>query len=156
MTIDAPQVSRHDPRISAWRTFLETHARVVRELEQELQAEADLPLTHYDVLVQLSGADARRLRMSELADRLLLSRSGVTRLVDRLVADGLVERVSCDSDRRGAWASLTDAGYQRLRSAAPVHLRGVAAHFLDRLTPDELRQLDGLLRRVVEGAVPKR
>lgn len=156
MTTDAPQVPRHDPRISAWRTFLEAHARVVRELERELQAEADLPLTHYDVLFQLSRADERRLRMSELADRLLLSRSGVTRLVDRLVADGLVERVSCDSDRRGAWASLTDAGYRRLRAAAPIHLRGVAAHFLDRLSADELDELDRLLRRVTDGAAPHR
>jgi DNA-binding MarR family transcriptional regulator len=150
MTIPSPQVSRHDVRLSAWRTFLEAHARLIRELEQELQAEADLPLTHYDVLVQLAGADARRLRMSELADRLLLSRSGVTRLVDRLVADGLVERVSCDSDRRGAWAALTDAGYERLRAAAPIHLRGVAAHFLDRLSAEELGELERLLRRVVD------
>lgn len=152
MTNLAPQVSVDDTRLSAWRTFLEAHARVVRDLEQELQAAADLPLTHYDVLVQLAAADARRLRMSELADRLLLSRSGVTRLVDRLVADGLVERVSCDSDRRGAWASLTHAGHERLRSAAPVHLRGVAEHFLDRLTRDELGQLERLLRRVVDVA----
>lgn len=152
MTISTPQVSRHDVRLSAWRTFLEAHARVVRQLEQELQAEADLPLTHYDVLVQLSGADGRRLRMSDLADRLLLSRSGVTRLVDRLVADGLVERVSCDSDRRGAWAALTDAGYERLRAAAPIHLRGVAAHFLDRLGAEELVELERLLRRVADGA----
>lgn len=152
MTNPTQQVSRQDTRLQAWRTFLEAHARVVRQLEQELEAAVDLPLTHYDVLVQLAAADARRLRMSELADRLLLSRSGVTRLVDRLVDDGLVERVSCDSDRRGAWAALTDAGHERLRSAAPVHLRGVAEHFLDRLTRDELGQLDRLLRRVVHAA----
>lgn len=152
MTNPTQQVSRQDTRLQAWRTFLEAHARVVRQLEQELEAAVDLPLTHYDVLVQLAAADVRRLRMSELADRLLLSRSGVTRLVDRLVDDGLVERVSCDSDRRGAWASLTDAGHERLRSAAPVHLRGVAEHFLDRLTRDELGQLDRLLRRVVDAA----
>lgn len=152
MTNPTQQVSRQDTRLQAWRTFLEAHARVVRQLEQELEAAVDLPLTHYDVLVQLAAADARRLRMSELADRLLLSRSGVTRLVDRLVDDGLVERVSCDSDRRGAWAALTDAGHERLSAAAPVHLRGVAEHFLDRLTRDELGQLDRLLRRVVHAA----
>ena len=108
-------ITRHDPRLDAWSTFLRAHAKVVRALESELQAEQDLALTDYDVLIQLSAADDRRLRMSDLADRLLLSRSGATRLVDRLVADGLVERVVCDSDRRGQWASLTDAGYRRLR-----------------------------------------
>lgn len=142
-------ISRHDPRLAAWGAFLRAHAQVVRELERELQDEQRLALTDYDVLVQLSAADDRRLRMSELADRLLLSRSGATRLVDRLVADGLVERVSCDSDRRGQWASLTDAGYERLRGASPTHLRGVAAHFLDRLSPDELASLGNILDRIL-------
>jgi DNA-binding MarR family transcriptional regulator len=141
-------MTRHDPRLAAWRTFLRAHARVVRALESELQAEQDLALTDYDVLVQLSAADDRRLRMSELADRLLLSRSGATRLVDRLVAEGLVERVMCDSDRRGQWASLTDAGYRRLRAASPAHLRGVAEHFLDRLDADELVKLEAMLEKV--------
>ena len=118
---------------------------MVRELERELQAEQNLALTDYDVLVQLAAADERRLRMSELADRLLLSRSGATRLVDRLVAEGLVERVICESDRRGQWASLTDAGQDRLRRAAPTHLRGVAAHFLDRLSADDLAALERML-----------
>ena len=147
MQTQAP--SRSDPRLGAWRAFLRAHARVVRELERELQAEQGLALTDYDVLVQLAGADGRRLRMSELADRLLLSRSGVTRLVDRLVSAGLVERLVCDDDRRGQWASLTDAGLQRLRGASPTHLRGVARHFLDRLSPDELAGIERALGRVV-------
>ena len=142
-------MNRHDPRLAAWRTFLRAHAKVVRELEHELQADQGMALTDYDVLVQLSLADERRLRMSELADRLLLSRSGVTRLVDRLVADGLVERVMCESDRRGQWASLTDAGRERLRRASPTHLDGVARHFLDRFDPDELPALERMLERVV-------
>src|SRR6186713_3201088 len=129
---------RDDPRIGAWRAFLRAHAQVVRRLERELQDEAGMALTDYDVLVQLARSDQRRLRMSELADRLLLSRSGVTRLVDRLVADGLVVRVD---DRRGQWAALTDAGLRRLREATPTHLRGVATHFLDRLSADELARL---------------
>ena len=108
-----------------------------------------MALTDYDVLVQLSLADERRLRMSELADRLLLSRSGATRLVDRLVADGLVERVVCESDRRGQWASLTGAGHERLRQASPTHLAGVARHFLDRFDADELPALERMLERVV-------
>ena len=143
------QSSRHDPRLGAWRAFLRALARLVRDLERELQAEQGMALTDYDVLVQLSAADERRLRMSELADQLLLSRSGVTRLVDRLVAEGLVERVTCESDRRGQWASLTDSGYERLRRASPTHLRGVAEHFLDRLPPDDLAALERMLGRVV-------
>lgn len=146
------QISRHDPRLRAWRAFLQSHARVVRELERELQDEQQMALVDYDVLVQLSAAEDRRLRMSELADRLLLSRSGATRLVDRLVADGLVERVVCDSDRRGQWASLTDAGRERLRTATPTHLRGVAAHFLDRLSPDDLDALARMLGPVASGS----
>ncbi len=145
------QITRSDPRLTAWSTFLRAHARVVRELERELQAEQDMALTDYDVLVQLANAEERRLRMSDLADRLLLSRSGVTRLVDRLEAGGLVERVTCDTDRRGQWASLTDAGYARLRTASPTHLRGIAAHFLDRLSRQELAQLEQTLTRLADG-----
>lgn len=149
--LDEPMtsISRHDPRLGAWRAFLRAHARVVRELERELQQAQDLALVDYDVLVQLSAAEDRRLRMSELAERLLLSRSGATRLIDRLVADGLVERVTCESDRRGQWASLTDAGYERLRRASPTHLRGVAAHFLDRLSDDELAALEQMVTRLL-------
>ena len=143
-------ISPHDPRLATWRVFLRAHARVVRALERELADDQDLALTDYDVLVQLAAADGRRLRMSELADRLLLSRSGATRLIDRLVADGLVERVSCESDRRGQWASLTDAGYQRLRRASPTHLRGIARHFLDRLSPEEVATLEPMLTRLAE------
>ena len=141
---------RDDPRIGAWRAFLRAHAHVVRRLERELAEEQGLALTDYDVLVQLAGADQRRLRMSELADRLLLSRSGATRLVDRLVADGLVERVTCDDDRRGQWAALTDGGRRRLRDAAPTHLRGVSEHFLDRLSADELASLERMLEPIAE------
>jgi DNA-binding MarR family transcriptional regulator len=144
------QITSRDSRLAAWSTFLQAHARVVRELERELQADQDLALGDYDVLVQLAAADERRLRMSELADRLVLSRSGVTRLVDRLVADGLVERVMCESDRRGQWAALTDAGHARLRRASPTHLRGVATHFLDRLSPDDLTALERMLAGVLE------
>ena len=141
---------RDDPRLGAWRAFLRAHAQVVRRLERDLAAEQDMALTDYDVLVQLAGSDQRRLRMSELADRLLLSRSGVTRLVDRLVMDGLVERVTCDDDRRGQWAALTDTGLARLRAAAPTHLRGVSRHFLDRLSSDELASLQRMLEPIAE------
>jgi DNA-binding MarR family transcriptional regulator len=141
-------ISPHDPRLAAWAAFLRAHARIVRRLEAELQAEQDLALTDYDVLVQLAQAGDRRLRMSELADRLMLSRSGATRLVDRLVAAGLVERVTCDDDRRGQWASLTDAGHERLRRASPTHLRGVGEHFIDRISADELQGLGRIFTRL--------
>lgn len=148
MATAPPTITRHDPRLAAWRSFLRGHARVVSELERELQAEHGMALTDYDVLVQLAATDGRRLRMSELADRLLLSRSGATRLIDRLVATGLVERVMCDTDRRGQWASLTESGVGRLRTASPTHLRGVAQHFLDRFSGDELALLERLLARL--------
>ena len=144
------QLSSHDPRLSAWRSFLRAHAQVVRELERELQSEQKLALSDYDVLVQLGSAPGHRLRMSELADRLLLSRSGATRLIDRLVTDGLVARASCETDRRGQWAELTDAGYRRLRAASPTHLRGVATHFLDRLSSEDLSGLERMLGGVLE------
>ena len=143
---------RHDPRLSAWRTFLLAHARVVRELERELIAEQQLALTDFEVLLQLAAAEDRRLRMSELAERLVLSRSGATRLVDRLVAEGLVERVTCESDRRGQWASLTGSGRARLRRASPTHLRGVAEHFLDRLSTEDLAALEYMLGQVISEA----
>lgn len=147
----AATITRHDTRLAAWRAFLLTHARVIRDLERELQAEQGMALTDYDVLVQLSVAEDRRLRMSELADRLVLSRSGATRLVDRLSAEGLVERVTCESDRRGQWAALTEAGVDRLRSASPTHLRGVQQYFLDRLSADDLASLERMLTGVLAG-----
>ena len=144
------QITSHDPRLAAWRSFLRAHARVVRELERELRREQNLALTDYDVLLQLASAEEHRLRMSDLAGQLLLSRSGATRLIDRLVTEGLVERVICESDRRGQWAALTDAGYRRLRAAAPTHLRGVSTHFLDRLAPDDLASLERMLGDVLQ------
>jgi len=144
-----PVPSPRDSRLEAWRAFLHAHAVVRRHLERELQAEQSMGLPEYEVLLILAYADQRRLRMSELADFLTLSRSGATRLVDRLEADRLVERVSCESDRRGQWAHITDAGYERLRQASPTHLRGIAEHFLDRIPVDEL----GRLQRILDGLV---
>ena len=135
--------------LTAWRTFLRAHSTVVRALEAELLAEHDLPLASYDVLVQLSEAPDRRLRMTELADRVLLSRSGLTRLADRLEREGLLTREPCPSDARGTLAVLTDAGLARLRKAWPTHLRGVEQHVTGRLTPDEIGQLADLLGKLV-------
>lgn len=150
MTKQAPALNIRDPRLAAWRSFLRAHATLMRTLEAELSREEDLALTDYDVLYQLAVAPESRLRMSELADALLLSRSGATRLVDRLVAGELVERVTCDTDRRGQWASLTAAGRERLRRATPTHLRGVAEHFLDRIGPEDLVALERMLEPLAE------
>jgi DNA-binding MarR family transcriptional regulator len=147
---DAKTLKADDPRLAAWGAFLRAHARITRHLEQELQFEQELSLADYDVLYQLAVADDRRLRMSDLADRLLLSRSGATRLVDRLTRSGLVGRASCATDRRGLWAYLTDAGAERLRSATPTHLRGVAMHFIEPIPGPELEQLRRTLERVAE------
>jgi DNA-binding MarR family transcriptional regulator len=143
--------SPDDPRLRAWIAFLQAHAVVTRRLEAELRAERGLCLAEYDALVQLAIADDRRLRMSELADRVVLSRSGVSRLVDRLAAGGLVARRACPTDARGSWAELTPAGLDRLRDAAPVHLRGVEAHFLSPISEADREGLVRALEAVVRG-----
>jgi DNA-binding MarR family transcriptional regulator len=142
--------------LATWRTFLRAHATVTRRLEAELVAEHELPLASYDVLVQLSEAPQRRLRMTELADRVLLSRSGLTRLADRLERDGFIAREACPSDARGTLAALTDAGLAKLESAWPTHRRGVAEHVTGRLTADEVAQLGRLLGKLVgDGPLPE-
>ena len=136
--------------LGVWRTFLRAHAQLVRRLEADLVAEHDLPLASYDVLVQLVEAPGRRLRMTELADRVLISRSGLTRLVDRLAREGLVRREACDTDARGLFTVLTEAGYERLRSASRTHLRGIEEYAVGRFTPNELRQLGDLLNLMLQ------
>ena len=143
--------SPDDPRLRAWVAFLQAYAVVTRRLETELQAERGLSLADYDALVQLAIADRRRLRMSELADRVVLSRSGVSRLVDRLEGDGLVARRACPTDARGSWAELTPAGLDRLRHAAPVHLRGVDVHFLSPIAEEDREGLVRALEAIVRG-----
>jgi len=135
----------------AWRRFLLAHALVTRRLENDLVAERSLPLASYDVLVQLVEAPERRLRMSELAERVLLSRSGLTRLVDRLEREGLVRREVCEDDARGLFTVLTTAGFDRLKGASPVHLRGVSDYAVGRLDEDEAAALAELLGRFLDG-----
>jgi DNA-binding MarR family transcriptional regulator len=137
-------------QLASWRAFLRAHAHLSRVLEAELLADQRLSLASYDVLVQLAEAPQRRLRMTELAAAVLLSRSGVTRLVDRLERAGLVARCRVAGDGRGVAAELTAAGLDRLRNAAPTHLAGVARHFVDRLDPDELSAMGRISRRLVE------
>jgi DNA-binding MarR family transcriptional regulator len=131
--------------------FLRAHHSLVAELDDELRREHDLPLTSFDVLVQLDRAPDRQLRMSELADAVLLSRSGLTRLVERLEAKGLLERRECTEDARGAYAVLTDQGRARLDEARGTHIAGVRERFLARFDDRELRRLGDLWQRVLPG-----
>lgn len=135
-------------QLLAWRLFLRAHASVSRRLEQDLLAEHQLPLAWYDVLVQLSESPDQRVRMTDLAERVLLSRSGLTRLIDRMATAGLVERQSCPSDARGTFTALTPDGFARLRSAASVHLRGIHEYMVDQFTNEELATLATLLGRL--------
>jgi len=140
-----------DASLRAWRLFLETHAHVIRHLEDELRRTTELPLTWYDVLVQLSEAPDHRLRMQELARRVLLSKSGLTRLVDRLCAAGYVSREPDPEDGRGMLAVMTLEGRAALRNSAPVHLRGVEERFTSQLTDEERAALIGAFSRILEG-----
>jgi DNA-binding MarR family transcriptional regulator len=137
--------------IGAWRALLQAHAGLVKMLDSELEQTHGLALSSYEVLVRLDSAPQRRLRMCELAQSILLSRSGVTRLVDRLERDGLVAREECPHDARGAFAVLTDAGEERLRTARPTHIEGVRRHFLSHYAPAELEALRDLLGRLAGG-----
>ncbi len=145
MTAPAPAVSADDWRLDAWRSFLRTHTHLVRQLEQQLQAHGKIAIASYDVLVQLAEAPDNRLRMSELAEAVLLSRSGLTRLVDRLQKDGLVQREPDPADARGMYTVLTAKGRDTLRDASRVHLAGVSELVLARLSEPELRQLQALM-----------
>lgn len=140
-------------QLAAWKVFLMAHAVITRALERQLIETHRLPLAEYDVLVQLSEADGGALRMSQLADRVLLSRSGLTRLVERLERNGLVERIDCSSDARGSFAVVTDRGKQRLREAAPAHLESVKALFADPLTDEQVEGLRQALEQLT-AAVP--
>jgi DNA-binding MarR family transcriptional regulator len=141
-------------RMAAWRGFIRANAHVLQHLARELQDEERIPLTWYDVLVQLSEAEGRRLRMQELADRVLLSQSGLTRLIDRLEEAALVERVRCSEDGRGLFAQLTPEGLETLRRTYPTHLRGVRTWFTDLLSDEEARVLAKALTRIADNARP--
>jgi DNA-binding MarR family transcriptional regulator len=138
--------------LGAWRGLLRVHSALVKALDAELLADHDLPLTSYEVLINLQAAPDRRRRMAELAEGVLLSRSGMTRLVDRLEREGLLERATCSSDGRGCYAKLTDEGAAVLAEARPTHLAGVRERFLRHFSEDELTQLATYWERVKPGA----
>jgi DNA-binding MarR family transcriptional regulator len=138
--------------LGAWRGLLRVQSALVKALDAELLAGHDLPLTSYEVLINLQAAPDRRRRMAELADGVLLSRSGMTRLVDRLEREGLLERDPCVSDGRGTFAVLTDKGEALLSQARRTHLDGVRERFLRHFSEGELEHLAGFWNRVLPGA----
>ena len=133
--------------LAAWRSLLQAHATLIRQLELDLEAETGLALADFDVLAQLALAGGE-LRMTELAAKALISRSGMTRRVARLVDDGLVRRANVDTDARGVVVALTDAGLARLTETAPIHARGIAKLFVARLDDEELALLERALDKV--------
>jgi DNA-binding MarR family transcriptional regulator len=138
--------------LAAWRGLLRVHSALVKTLDAELLDAHDLPLSSYEVLINLQAAPGRRRRMAELADSVLLSRSGMPRLVDRLEREGLLERDTCSADGRGTFAVLTDKGDELLARARATHLDGVRDRFLRHFTPEELEQLAGYWERVFPGS----
>jgi DNA-binding MarR family transcriptional regulator len=134
---------------SAWGALLQVHAAVVPVLDQTLMTEVGMPLRFYDVLLEVASAPDRKLRMSDLADRVVLSRTRVSRLVDEMVATGLLIREQNPQDGRSAYAALTDLGLQRYRQAAPIYLSGIETHFAKSLGSAELKQLVAILQRVL-------
>ena len=136
----------------AWGALLKVHAALVPTLDRLLRDRAGLPLSSYDVLLELQAAPKRRLTMTELGERVVLSRTRVSRVVDELARDGLVRRDPHPQDARSAFAVLTDEGYRRFRQAAPLYLAGIEHEFAAGLSDRELRQLSVVLGRVGQRA----
>jgi DNA-binding MarR family transcriptional regulator len=139
--------------LEAWRSYLQSHASIVRVLDAELVVEHGMTTRDYEVLLYLAQAPDRRLPMSALAESTMLTRSGITRLVDGLVAGGLIERVACPKDARVSYAQLTDPGHEQLRSAGCSHVRSIRRLFLEHFSAEELELLASLLSRL-PGAHP--
>ena len=141
-----------EAEMEAWQAFLRASIRLMERLDTELGGHG-VSLADYEILVHLSGETTGELRMTELAARTLVSRSGLTRRLDRLVDAGLVERRSCPTDRRGVYAVLTPAGRTRLEQAAPTHVEGVRRHFLSQVQGQDLQTFTETLNAIVESSV---
>src|SRR5829696_6222509 len=135
--------------LGAWRGLLRVHASMLKALDAELEAAHGLPLTSYEVLIQLADAPEHRMRMCDLADSVLLSRSGMSRLVDRLERNGLICRAACSNDARGAFACITSKGLELIAEARPTHLAGIRRRFLAHLSEEERDQLGTLWARLL-------
>lgn len=139
-------------RDEAWPLFLRTYARLIELLESELQEKAGLPLTWFEVLLQLEDAEAGRRPMRDLADSLLLSKSGITRLIDRMSDAGLIERTACEEDRRVVYASITGKGREEYKKAAPAAFRGIEENFSGVMSSSELMAFRTTLEKLLSNA----
>lgn len=134
--------------LEAWRSYLKSHASILRMLDAELIAEHGITARDYEVLLHLAQAPKRKLPMSALAERTMLTRSGITRLIDGLVEAGWIERLACTDDARVSYASLTEAGCEKLRQAGCAHVASVRRLFLEHFTAEEIETLASLLGRL--------
>jgi DNA-binding MarR family transcriptional regulator len=159
VTSDQPQVATGQctaqesailagPALEAWRSYLQSHAAILRELDAEMTAAHGMTARDYEVLLYLAQAEDRKLPMSALAERTRLTRSGITRLVDGLVAQRLIVRISCKSDARISYARLTDTGFEKLERAGHTHVAGIDRLFLAHFSAGELESLASLLGRL--------
>lgn len=145
-----------DTDVASWAALLRVHAALVPLMDRELQAACGLPLTWYDVLLELNSAPDRRLSMGELGQVAVVSRTRASRVVDQLVAAGLVSRVSNPDDRRSAYAAITEEGRARLRAAAPTYLAAIRRHFTSRMTAAESSTVAAALEKVLADLPPTR
>ena len=144
-----------EQHLATWRTFLKAHATIIDRIDHDLVAVKLPPLSTYDVLIELYEAPEGRLRMHELAERVVLSRSGLTRLVDRLEVEGLLLRERSGTDRRGAYAVITEQGIAALRRTWPIYARGISEYFAQWLTLEEAQLLEAVLKRILHAASRK-
>jgi DNA-binding MarR family transcriptional regulator len=147
VAVPTGEVELDDVEVAAWRGLLRVHAALVKDLDAELEARHGLPLTSYEVLRSLRKAPGGKLRMAELAEHALLSRSGMTRLIDRLEREGMVGRSTCDKDGRGCYAVVTEQGIAAVEEARATYIAVVRAGFLRHFSMSELRDLASLLAR---------
>lgn len=143
-------MSNPDPGVDAWEALLRVHASVLPLLEREVLEATGLSLSRYDVLLELNRVPERRLRLSELSERVVLSRTRISRLLEDMAAEGLIAKSPDPADGRATFALLTPQGRMMLRRAAPIYLDAIRRHFSERLTRHEQRLIAGALRRVVE------
>lgn len=138
----------------AWRAFLEAHRRVVVRIEEELERQVGIPLPWFDVMSTLAQTAEGRCRMQDLAQTVLISKSGLTRLVDRMERAGLVERQACEDDRRGTFATLTESGLALYERCAPVYVGAVTEHFADLLDEEQALVLADVMSTIAQKAQP--
>ncbi|MEV6044166.1 MarR family winged helix-turn-helix transcriptional regulator [Streptomyces xanthochromogenes] len=141
-------MTERDYQLEAWRALLLAHSSAVRAIESDVQRDGRVPLTWYDVLLELKGAGERGLRMQEVASRVVLSRTRVSRLVDEMVRAGLVTKSADAQDKRVSWAAITDQGAQALRATAPVYMRSIRRHFSAHLSDEDAMVIAEALHKI--------